>query len=114
VDRKNRKRTGARFLFFFFSYVTGWILTFFPYVVQGGQSMINYSLEWKKAMGLTLDVFPPALSKAPFRWKYYDQAFDMHFIGGIVGVVQNEEMEILPKLSWVIVEEEEKEDEPQS
>ena len=91
--------------------VNGWITAFFPYekdlssglasrpsIVLFGedQAVVNRMLypdmdsEWVDP-GLAPHVFPSGLSKVPFRWDYLDSSFAMEFIGGFVGVAQDQE-----------------------
>ena len=49
--------------------------------------------------------FPSGLSKAPFRWNYLDRFFDMEFLGGFVGVAQDQETFALrPEIGWAVRE----------
>jgi hypothetical protein len=45
------------------------------------------------------------LSKAPFRWSYLDRRFDMEFLGGFVGVAQDQEtLALRPEIGWAVKE----------
>jgi len=89
--------------------VSGFVLTFFPYI-KGWEGNIsrNPHIEWKKVSGhfagVTPSHFLPSISKAPFTWHYLQDDFPMEFIGGFTVTTQNEKMEIIPELSWIIVE----------
>jgi hypothetical protein len=55
--------------------------------------------------GPRLGDLPSGLSKAPFRWNYLDQSFDMEFLGGFVGVSQDKEtLAMRPEIGWVLRE----------
>jgi hypothetical protein len=95
---------------------TGWILTLFPYLHQAGgptgQPHGVLSLRrnpWLGAapsrQGPGRDQFPGAPAKAPFRWVYFDQLFDMEFVGGLVGVCQDPDSLCLrPEIGWAVRE----------
>jgi hypothetical protein len=107
-------------------YITGWITAFFPYLKDctgqasdpvegffgGGNSWIEkllYPGEENRlvfAPGLpTIGRFPGGLSKAPFRWQYLGRSFDMEFLGGFVGVGQDEEtLALRPEIGWAVRE----------
>lgn len=106
--------------------ITGWITAFFPYLkdyrtkqatvpVNGlfkiGKGNLDAMLnpdhkrnrQW--ARGPTTEEFPSGLSKAPFRWNYLDQRFDMEFLGGFVGIAQDHEtLALRPEIGWAIRE----------
>ena len=59
---------------------------------------------WERT-GFTCDSFPGGLSKAPFRWDYLDRSFDMEFLGGFVGVAQDQEtLTLRPEIGWAVRE----------
>ena len=48
---------------------------------------------------------PGGLSRAPFRWEYLDRTFAMEFLGGFVGVAQDEEtLALRPEIGWAVRE----------
>jgi hypothetical protein len=105
--------------------INGWITAFFPYakddrtkratvphrVLFGDDkdrlvSMLYPDGEshWETP-GFTVPSFPSGLSKAPFRWNYLDRAFDMEFLGGFVGVAQDQEtLTLRPEIGWAVRE----------
>ena len=57
------------------------------------------------ATGPTMEQLPGGLSKAPFRWDYLDRCFDMEFLGGFVGVAQDQEtLTLRPEIGWAVRE----------
>ena len=56
-------------------------------------------------IGPRLADLPSGLSKAPFRWNYLDRSFDMEFLGGFVGVAQDQEtLTLRPEIGWAVRE----------
>jgi hypothetical protein len=106
--------------------ITGWITAFFPYLkdyrtgratlpVRGllgagehGMEAMLYPGEGRErgfAHGPRIESLPAGLSKAPFRWEYPDRAFDMEFLGGFVGVAQDETtLALRPEIGWAVRE----------
>ena len=95
-------------------YITGWITTFFPYLndastgqvtvrnhgflEDGGRSIYHPSR-------LTLSDLPLGLSMAPFTWSYLSRVYDMEFLGGFVGVAQDQEtLTLRPEIGWAVRE----------
>jgi hypothetical protein len=98
-------------------YVSGWILKMFPYLnpvnksfrAQPGTPSLcrNEWLNQAPAVrhGPGLDRFPQLPARAPFLWKYYDQEFDMEFVGGLVGIRQDpESLALRPEIGWAILD----------
>ena len=55
--------------------------------------------------GFFASSFPGGLFKAPFRWQCLDQSFDMEFLGGFVGVAQDQEtLTLRPEIGWAVRE----------
>jgi Domain of unknown function (DUF4419) len=106
--------------------ITGWITAFFPYLndyrtkqatvpVNGffkiGKGHLdamlnpNHKRNRQWARGPTTEQFPSGLSKAPFLWTYLDRRFDMEFLGGFVGVAQDQEtLALRPEIGWAVRE----------
>ena len=106
--------------------ITGWITAFFPYLkdyrtrratvlsrilIEGKRNDLEELLYpgdktatgWAK--GPTIEQLPGGLSKAPFRWDYLDRSFDMEFLGGFVGVAQDQEtLTLRPEIGWAVRE----------
>ncbi len=105
--------------------ITGWITAFFPYKKDHGtgrasvpvgvlfgdeKEMVERMLypgeepQWDTP-GFTVPSFPSGLSKAPFRWNYLDRSFDIEFLGGFVGVAQDEQtLTLRPEIGWAVRE----------
>jgi hypothetical protein len=88
-------------------YVTGWITTLFPYLVEhphrGPDRVVpNAYLAWTED-GPTTDAFPNGLSIAPFLWKYEGQRFAMELVAGFVAVSQDESTgAVRPAIGWAV------------
>jgi len=55
--------------------------------------------------GPRISDLPLGLSKAPFRWDYLDHSFEMEFLGGFVGVAQDQEtLTLRPEIGWAVRE----------
>lgn len=94
-------------------YVTGWINVLFPYL--GGRKMgrNEYVSKWEKGIGCMCggpspESFPAGLSKVAFEWLYYDDIFPMEFLGGFIGVSQDEaSLCMRPVIGWAVRDREE-------
>ncbi len=109
--------------------VTGWVVTLFPYLKDWGTGQATMRNPWLTEEsqrlpmddgdeddgdvvepevdpdGPTIERLPGGLSVAPFRWEYRDRAFDMEFLGGFVGVAQDEEtLALRPEIGWAVRE----------
>jgi Domain of unknown function (DUF4419) len=105
--------------------ITGWITAFFPYLkdYRTKRASMRHRLlfgddkELLENMlfpddeslwgtpGLSVPSFPGGLSKAPFRWNYLERSFDMEFLGGFVGVAQDQEtLTLRPEIGWAVRE----------
>jgi hypothetical protein len=106
--------------------ITGWITSFFPYLKdnQTGQATVpvpalldnktanpdampnqNEPTTRQWAQGPTLGKFPSGLSKAPFLWNYMTESFNMEFLGGFVGVAQDQTtLTLRPEIGWAVRE----------
>ncbi|WP_083602362.1 DUF4419 domain-containing protein [Hydrococcus rivularis] len=92
--------------------ITGWINVFFPYLrdIQGNYTEINPYVDaaiknWDSPYlaASTMDCFPVGLSQVPFVWKYYQEIFNMNFIGGFVGVSQDRNnLALQAEIGWAI------------
>ncbi len=55
--------------------------------------------------GPRISDLPLGLSKVPFGWDYLDQSFDMEFLGGFVGVTQDQKtLTLRPEIGWAVRE----------
>jgi|GEM_PF-845948 len=93
-------------------YVTGWINTLFPYLVDGGvPKRRNVFVEkWEQELGHggegpTTDDFPTGVSVVPFIWKYHTEEYRMSFLGGFAGVSQDPNtFEVQATTGWAVCE----------
>ena len=55
--------------------------------------------------GLMTASFPSGLARAPFRWHYLRQIFEMEFLAGFVGVRQDADtLALRPEIGWAVRE----------
>jgi hypothetical protein len=106
-------------------YTTGWITAFFPYlkdtrtnhgvlknpwIVRGGKVLQELLFPDTFSddhfdIGPTTEAFPGGMSQAPFHWKYYDNDYEMLFLGGFVGIGQDvDTLRLRPEIGWAIQE----------
>ncbi|XP_070532320.1 uncharacterized protein [Ptychodera flava] len=90
-------------------YITGWIITLFPYLLKySGIARNEYLDKWSAQrvfFGVTTDCFTSGLSRAPYVWEYMDKPFKMQFIGGFMAVSQDHKTyAVRPELGWAVVE----------
>ena len=52
--------------------------------------------------GNTLSSFNQSISKVPFVWSYYDSNLPMEFVGGLVGVTQDEKGAVKCAFGWAV------------
>ena len=102
-------------------HVSGWVTNLFPY-------LNDPAAHWARSSGAASDepavlrnpwlgvsdadqgpsrnFFPCLPSKAPFKWDYFGNKFDMSFAGGLIGVRQDEESLCLrPEIGWAVIDE---------
>jgi Domain of unknown function (DUF4419) len=105
--------------------INGWITAFFPYQNDRGTGRaihpsdallvddheafrrIHYQAKGsaREMNGFSVGSFSSGLSNAPFRWDYLDRTFDMEFLGGLVGVAQDQEtLALRPEIGWAVRE----------
>jgi hypothetical protein len=102
--------------------VTGWIAAFFPYfkdqqgnptvknpwLAEGGEKLkVLLAGEWDREQfdlgGPSPCAFPGGLARAPFAWNYLAEKFEMEFLGGFVGVAQDQAtLALRPEIGWAI------------
>ena len=110
-------------------FTSGWITALFPYL-KGPDGQVTIRSRWlsrggrdlkyilfpsdhkrrarEKAgqgipMGPTASRFPGGLSRAPFVWKYGLETHQMEFLGGFVGVSQdNGTLALRPEIGWAV------------
>ena len=86
-------------------YASGWINTLIPYLGATASTKNPFTEKWQSngfMDGPTLDQFPSSLAKVPFKWEYYGNTFDMEFLGGTVGVHQNDNLSVEPTIGWAV------------
>ena len=94
-------------------YITGWIITLFPYLGTHPKSMRQnrFLKEWNKQgcfYGATTDVFTHGVVSTPFVWEYFCEEFDMELYAGFVAVSQDEKtLVVRPEIGWAVVDKEE-------
>jgi hypothetical protein len=55
--------------------------------------------------GPRISDLPSGISRAPFHWDYLDRSFDMEFLGGFVGVIQDKDtLSVKPEIGWAVRE----------
>lgn len=92
-------------------YVTGAINVFFPYLrpYRGTPQRNDVAVKWSSGVGwqgggpCPGDI-PIGLSQVPFKWDYYGQIYPMSFIGGFVGVHQDDARTVRPAIGWAIAD----------
>jgi hypothetical protein len=106
--------------------ITGWITAFFPYLKHhrtGQTTMPSRILREDERdgleemlypsgkpttgwfTGLTTTNLPSGLCSATFHWDYVNRSFDMEFLGGFVGVAQDQEtLTLRPEIGWAVRE----------
>ncbi|XP_070556813.1 uncharacterized protein [Ptychodera flava] len=90
-------------------YISGWLITLFPYCEHRKGMVKNKFLEkWdvsRMFSGLTTDAFTCGLARAPFVWDYLGDLYKMHFVGGFMAVSQDTKtLALRPELGWAVVE----------
>lgn len=91
-------------------FVSGWINTFFPYLNDGKNLVLDkvHDLDdWKKLgnrFGPTPDDYPSGLSVAPFTWVdgNLGVSHEMDFVGGLIGYTQEKDGTLEPKAGWCV------------
>ena len=96
-------------------YITGWVVTLFPYVGHSQEFMKPNRLlqSWGQSRafgGITTDSFPSGSVCTPFMWQYFEEEFDMYFYAGFLGVGQDKKtLALKPVIGWAVVDKEEEE-----
>jgi hypothetical protein len=100
------------------AHTTGWVSTLFPYLSTpeaqfarwSGQPYAGPRLQRNPWLGASSsrsgpgrDDFPGGPAKAPFKWCYFHETFDMEFIGGLIGIRQDPRTLCLrPEIGWAV------------
>jgi hypothetical protein len=91
-------------------YITGWILTLFPYLKSNIENPYVWHSNWKDSLknkgfsGVTTSSFGYHLNQVPFKWNYYNNFVDMLFVGGLIGVCVNKDISLQPIFGYAVVE----------
>lgn len=90
-------------------FVGGWINAFFPYLGKGRYLHKNRIFATARTRGwnqhgATLDDFPSGMAVAPFVWEDLARGkkYEMDFVGGLLGVAQDEDTTLRPVAGWGI------------
>jgi hypothetical protein len=86
-------------------FITGHVNTLFPYV--GSRSAKNEYLgkNGRYVHGNSMKSFTMSLSKVPFVWDYFGTKLPMEFIGGIVGLTQDNDGSVRCAFGWGVRDE---------
>ena len=89
-------------------YVTGWIITLFPYLGSGVKERNPFLKKWNKKMtdgGVTTPSFPRGIVYTPFKWMYLGDEIPMHFYAGFMSVTQDPHtLALRPEIGWAVVD----------
>lgn len=92
-------------------YVTGWINTLLPYLVdhRGAPVRNPATASWRDGIsssfggGPSIEQLPSGLSRVPFLWKYFFEEYRMELLGGFAGVGQDPAtLTVRPELGWAV------------
>ena len=87
-------------------YITGWVKYLFPYLCYAGVHLDQnryLSIDYNARVGPDLGDFPALPAKAPFIWECLGREFEMEFIGGLIGVHQdNDTLCLRPEIGWAV------------
>jgi hypothetical protein len=83
-------------------YISGHVNALFPYVGSDIQRNKYMGGKGRFGDGNCLSDFNQSLSKVPFIWKYYDSIFPMEFVGGLVGLSQDDQGSVRCSFGWVV------------
>ena len=88
------------------TYITGWIIKFFPYINDNNKMIINPYIDKKPKdhfEGLLTNQFNNGLSKADFIWNYYGTKYEMEFLAGFIGIKQDlNTLTLRPEIGWLV------------
>jgi hypothetical protein len=99
-------------------HVSGWVVKLFPYLDNPEAKHARMFDETSSApplhpnpwlataspgRGPGRDDFPGLPSKAPFLWKYLGRAYEMEFVGGLMGIQQDpQDLSLRPEIGWAV------------
>jgi hypothetical protein len=92
-------------------FVTGWILSLFPYLADDSQNGYAW-LEggWRESVGgdffsgVTTSQFDYHMNQVPFTWEYLGKEVKMLFIGGLVGIAYETDKSVAPVFGYAVTE----------
>ena len=86
-------------------YITGWIVTLFPYAGRGKRRN-GYLENWNKEYvfgGVKTTYFPRGVVYTPFKWIYQGNEVPMHFYAGFMCVTQDPHtLALRPEIGWAV------------
>lgn len=90
-------------------HISGFVNRFFPYIKDKDAKdytrknpMLSETVG-NRYRGLGVDNFPIGLSVVPFTWDYYGTEYNMEFLGGFTGTVQNpHSLEVQTAIGWAV------------
>jgi uncharacterized protein DUF4419 len=90
----------------------GWINTLFPYLREPNSELVRneHLTAWTKPLERAFDPagprqskIPAGLSQVPFVWNYLGTKLPMQFVGGFVGVAQDDAtLAVRPAVGWAV------------
>ena len=88
-------------------FITGWIITLFPYLGSEERREQNpYLKSWNEEMmfhGVTTSSFPHGTVYTPFKWVYFGDEIPMHFYAGFMSVTQDPHtLALRPEVGWAV------------
>lgn len=96
-------------------FISGHVNALFPYIKSNNErnkymgthqpNKVGSLYEIDFAHGNTLSAFNQSISKVPFIWNYYSTIFPMEFVGGIIGISQNDKGAIECSFGWAVRDE---------
>ena len=94
-------------------YITGWVLTLFPYVGSSLKFINPKHLlqSWGKSRyGVSTNDFPAGTVSTLFTWQCLAEEFDMYFYASFLVVGQDKKtLALKPVIGWAVVDKEEEE-----
>jgi hypothetical protein len=85
-------------------FISGHVNAFFPYV-GSDNSKNKYIGTCPSYHGNTLSSFNQSISKVPFIWDYFDKKYPMEFVGGLVGITQDDLGCVRGAFGWAVRDE---------
>ncbi len=85
--------------------VTGWINTFFAYLIHpmNNSLVLKSDFQWGIELGYKMDLLPQHITSVDFNWNYYETDIAMKFFAGIIGV-ENDNGFLTPRLGFGVAE----------